>query len=173
MFWLADLVLAIHFALAAFVASGLLLIPMGAICKWQWVRNRIFRTVHAGLMVFVAVEALIGMTCPLTTIEAYLRGTEAQESFLAHHLSRLLYWDLPLIPMGAICHWQWVRNRIFHSVSFCGYIWRALSGSCVYGGTVPPFPTKSINHISDGPLQHYLQNILFFNEKVSEPITGH
>ena len=102
MFWLADLVLAIHFALAAFVASGLLLIPMGAICKWQW-----------------------------------------------------------------------VRNRIFHSVSFCGYIWRALSGSCVYGGTVPPFPTKSINHISNGPLQHYFQNILFFNEKVSEPITGH
>ena len=96
MFWLADLVLAIHFALAAFVASGLLLIPMGVICHWQWVRNRIFRTVHAGLMVFVAVEALIGMTCPLTTIEAYLRGTEAQESFLAHHLSRLLFWDFPL-----------------------------------------------------------------------------
>ena len=96
MFWLADLVLAIHFALAAFVASGLLLIPIGAICDWKWVRNRIFRTVHAGLMVFVAFEALIGMTCPLTTIEAYLRGTEAQESFLAHHLSRLLYWDLPL-----------------------------------------------------------------------------
>ena len=96
MFWLADLVLAIHFALAAFVASGLLLIPIGAICNWQWVRNKVFRTVHAGLMVFVAFEALIGMTCPLTTIEAYLRGTEAQASFLAHHLSRLLYWDLPL-----------------------------------------------------------------------------
>jgi hypothetical protein len=77
MFWLADLVLAIHFALAAFVASGLLLIPIGAICNWQWVRNKVFRTVHAGLMVFVAFEALIGMTCPLTTIEAYLRGTEA------------------------------------------------------------------------------------------------
>ena len=45
MFWLADLVLAIHFALAAFVASGLLLIPMGAICHWQWVRNRIFHSV--------------------------------------------------------------------------------------------------------------------------------
>ena len=96
MFWLADLVLAIHFALAAFVASGLLLIPIGAICDWLWVRSRIFRTVHTGLMVFVTVEALIGMTCPLTTIEAYLRGTEAQEFFLAHHLSRLLYWDLPL-----------------------------------------------------------------------------
>ena len=27
--------------------------------------------------------------------------------------------------------------------------------------------------ISDGPLQHYFQNILFFNKKVSEPITGH
>ncbi len=96
MFWLADLVLAIHFAIAAFVTSGLLLIPVGAICGWQWITNRIFRSVHAGLMVFVAAEAVVSMTCPLTTIEAYLRGTEAQESFLAHHLSRLLYWDLPL-----------------------------------------------------------------------------
>jgi hypothetical protein len=30
-----------------------------------------------------------------------------------------------------------------------------------------------VRAISDGPLQHYFQNILFFNDKVSEPITGH
>lgn len=109
MFWLADLVLAIHFALAAFVTLGLLLIPVGAICSWQWVRNRIFRTVHAGLMVFVAAEAVIGMTCPLTTIEAYLRGTAAKESL----------WLI----ISAVC-----CTGTYQSVSFCGYMWRALSG---------------------------------------------
>ena len=30
-----------------------------------------------------------------------------------------------------------------------------------------------VRAISDGPIQHYFQNILFFNEKVIEPITGH
>ena len=30
-----------------------------------------------------------------------------------------------------------------------------------------------VRAIGDGPLQHYFQNILFFNAKVSEPIKGH
>lgn len=30
-----------------------------------------------------------------------------------------------------------------------------------------------VRAISEGPLQHYFQNILFFNVKVSEPIIGH
>ena len=30
-----------------------------------------------------------------------------------------------------------------------------------------------VRAISEGPLQHYFQNILFFNDKVSEPIAGH
>jgi len=96
MSWLADLVLLIHFGVAAFVTSGFLLIPIGALFGWRWVRLRIFRIVHAGLMIFVALEAAMGMTCPLTLIEANLRGIEAQESFMAYQLSRLLYWDLPI-----------------------------------------------------------------------------
>lgn len=93
---LADAVLAIHFGVAAFIALGLLLIPMGKLRGWHWVRHRRLRILHAALMVFVALEAVIGMTCPLTTLEAYLRGTEAQASFWAYHIGRLLYWDLPL-----------------------------------------------------------------------------
>jgi hypothetical protein len=46
-------------------------------------------------MVFVAAEAVVGMTCPLTVIEAHLRGTEAPPSFWGFWLQRLLYWDLP------------------------------------------------------------------------------
>lgn len=93
---LADAVLAIHFAVAGFIALGLVLIPIGRLRAWSWVRHRRLRIVHAALMVFVALEALVGMTCPLTTLEAYLRGTRAQESFWAYHIGRLLYWDLPL-----------------------------------------------------------------------------
>ena len=95
MAWLADLVLAIHFAIAAFIATGLVLIPVGLMRGWAWVRWRRLRLTHAGLMVFVAAEAVVGMTCPLTLIEAHLRGTEAPTSFWGFWLQRLLYWDLP------------------------------------------------------------------------------
>jgi hypothetical protein len=82
--------------MAAFITAGLALIPIGAYFGWQWVRWRRLRITHAALMTFVAFEAVIGMTCPLTVIEANLRRTAAPESFWAHHLERLLYWDLPL-----------------------------------------------------------------------------
>lgn len=78
---LADIVLAIHFGIAAFIAAGLVLIPWGAVRGWAWVRWRRLRLAHAGLMVFVAAEAVVGMTCPLTVVEAYLRGARAPESF--------------------------------------------------------------------------------------------
>lgn len=93
---LADAVLAIHFGVAAFIALGLLLVPVGKLRAWHWVRHRRLRIWHAGLMVVVALEALVGMTCPLTTIEAALRGTRAPQSFWAEQISRMLYWDLPL-----------------------------------------------------------------------------
>lgn len=93
---LADAVLALHFGVAAFITLGLLLIPIGKFRSWIWVRHRRLRVLHAALMVFVAIEALVGMTCPLTMLEAYLRGTVAQESFWSYQISRLLYWDLPL-----------------------------------------------------------------------------
>lgn len=115
---LADTILVIHFGLAAFIALGLLLIPIGRFLAWHWVRHRRLRILHAGLMVFVALEALVGMTCPLTTLEAYLRGTQAHESFLAEQISRLLFWDLPLsfflvvyIACAAWAIWLWFFCR--------------------------------------------------------------
>ena len=93
---LADLVLITHFAIAAFLALGMLLIPLGAYWHWTWVRSRRLRQIHMGLMVLIAIEALFHITCPLTTLEAYLRKSTAPESFWADQLSKILYWDLPL-----------------------------------------------------------------------------
>ena len=93
---LADLVLITHFAIAAFLALGMLLIPLGAYWHWTWVRSRRLRQIHMGLMLLIAIEALFHITCPLTTLEAFLRDTTAPKSFWMHQLSQLLYWDLPI-----------------------------------------------------------------------------
>lgn len=92
---LADLVLAFHFGIALFITLGLLLIPLGFIYSWSWIRNRRFRQIHAGLMLFVSIEAVFAITCPLTVLEAQLRQTTAPQSFWAYQLNQLLYWDLP------------------------------------------------------------------------------
>lgn len=91
----ADIVLVVHFAFAAFVVSGLLLTWIGAACGWRWVRNRRFRLAHAAAIVFVALEALAGVMCPLTVLEDMLRGSLKGSGFIARWVGRMLYHDLP------------------------------------------------------------------------------
>lgn len=92
---LADLVLVVHFAIAAFITAGFALIPLGAIAGWRWVRNRRLRLVHAGSMFFVAAESLAGIACPLTAWEDMLRGeAPAGGGFVGRWMGRVLYWDL-------------------------------------------------------------------------------
>ena len=94
--FLADLVLLIHFAIAAFLVVGMLLIPLGAYWQWSWVLARRLRQIHAGFMVLITIETSFHFTCPLTTLEALLRHTHAPELFWAAKISKILYWDLPL-----------------------------------------------------------------------------
>lgn len=93
---LADVVLVVHFAFVLFVVGGFALILAGAALGWRWVRNRAFRYAHLAAIVFVAAEALVGMSCPLTVWEHVLRRTSPDgPSFVARWVSRLLYYDLP------------------------------------------------------------------------------
>lgn len=95
----ADLVLATHVAFVAFVVFGLVLILVGKALSWSWVRNRAFRLAHLAAIVVVALQAWLGVVCPLTTLEGSLRqraGAAAYEgTFISHWLERLLYYDLP------------------------------------------------------------------------------
>ena len=95
MTWLADLILAIHFAFVLFIIGGFVLIWLGAAAGWQWVRGFAFRAAHLAAILFVAAEALIGMACPLTVWEDALRGTRTDMSFVARWLRQLLFYDLP------------------------------------------------------------------------------
>jgi hypothetical protein len=92
---LADFVLAVHFLFVLFVVAGLVLIWIGAARGWRWVRNFWFRAAHLAAIVFVAGEAITGVTCPLTLWEDALRGGSDGTSFIGRWLSRLLYYNFP------------------------------------------------------------------------------
>ena len=95
---LSDLVVAVHLGYAAFVLAGLVLILMGAVFRWHWIRQRAFRWVHLGCIGLVAVEAIVGQSCPLTLLENWLLTVSGQagygRSFIGHLLYELLYYDL-------------------------------------------------------------------------------
>ena len=91
----ADALLVFHFAIAAFVVGGLILVWVGAYMGWIWVRNPWFRFAHLGAIVFVAAEALLGYACPLTVWEDILRGGMRPESFIGRWVYRLLYYNAP------------------------------------------------------------------------------
>ena len=115
--WLADAVLIVHVLFVLFVVGGFALILAGA-GRWSWIRNRTFRMLHVAAIVFVAAEALLGITCPLTGWEDMLRGTGREErSFIGRWLGWLLYYDLP----------EWV-----FAIAYCAFAlavvwaWRAI-----------------------------------------------
>jgi hypothetical protein len=96
---LADLTVAAHVAYVAFVVLGQLLILIGAVCRWPWVRNARFRYIHLAMIGVVVLEAWIGLTCPLTIWEQTFRRKAGQVTytgdFLARWLHDLLFFDLP------------------------------------------------------------------------------
>ena len=91
----ADLVLIIHFSIVFFLVFGLVALPIGYLRNYSWTRNAKFRAAHMLLMGLITIEASLGITCPLTTIENALRQIEYQKSFVAYWVSRFIYWDLP------------------------------------------------------------------------------
>jgi hypothetical protein len=91
----ADALLVLHFAIVVFIVGGLLLTWAGAWLGWRWVRNPWFRYAHLGAIVFVALEALVGMICPLTLWEDALRGGARPDSFVGRWVQRLLYYRAP------------------------------------------------------------------------------
>lgn len=96
---LANLVLALHVCIVLFVVGGLLLIMIGNIKQWHWVNLRWFRYLHLTAILVVIAETWLGWTCPLTTLEMWLRAkagsTVYPGNFIEHWLQALLYYHAP------------------------------------------------------------------------------
>jgi len=92
---IADIVLVLHFCVVIFITLGFFLIPIGYKFGWRWIKNRKLRIVHCGMMAFITLETLWGITCPLTSIENSLRGINQPKSFIAYWIEKIVYWDFP------------------------------------------------------------------------------
>ncbi len=96
---LADLLVFLHLGYVTFVLAGLVLIWLGVLLGWGWVRRPLFRVPHLVCTLIVPLEALGGMICPLTTWERELRLQAGQFpediSFLARLARDVLFYRAP------------------------------------------------------------------------------
>ncbi len=122
----ADAVLMLHLFFVAFVVVGLLLILIGRLRGWSWVRNPWFRIIHLAAITIVIIQSWLGVICPLTTIEMSLRSRAGDAiytgSFISHWIEKILYYQLPPWVFVAcytafaaivVASWFWIRPRRF------------------------------------------------------------
>ncbi len=122
----ADAILLVHVMFVSFVVVGLVLILIGKVFTWSWVKNPWFRVTHLASICLVVVQSWLGALCPLTTWEMALRSQAGDVvytgSFLSHWLEYLLYYQAPAW-VFVVCYtafgvmvmasWYWVRPRRF------------------------------------------------------------
>ncbi len=96
---LADAVVIIHAAYVVFVVFGLAAILIGVALEWDWVRGFCFRLTHLVAIALVCLEAILGVMCPLTTLEGWLRARAGQArypgDFIGYWAHRLIFYDAP------------------------------------------------------------------------------
>ena len=122
----ADVMLFLHVLVVAFNVFGLILIIIGYLLKWSWVRNPWFRYAHVAAIAVVIVQSWVGVVCPFTTWEMALRSKAGETvysgTFISHWLESILYyqaspWFFVILytAFGAlvIASWFMVRPRPF------------------------------------------------------------
>jgi len=89
----------LHGAYVAFVLFGLIAVFVGFLLHWHRVRNIWFRASHLAMILIVAFEALMGIVCPLTTLENHLRNQAGESvrngSFMGQVVHELLFYEAP------------------------------------------------------------------------------
>jgi hypothetical protein len=92
----------VHFAFSAFVVLGFAFIVAGAVLRWKWVRNDWFRSLHLGAIAFEVARLWLGLPCPLTELEHWLRaapGGVAASGGRALHLAHVgVFAGAPRVP---------------------------------------------------------------------------
>lgn len=94
---LANGVLIVHVGIVLFISGALVLTLIGGLCKWRWVRNFWFRALHLVAIAYIAMEAWLGIVCPLTTLEQWLREQAGQAvyagDFIAYWLRKFMFYE--------------------------------------------------------------------------------
>jgi hypothetical protein len=128
----ADAVLVLHAAVVLFVVGGLVLVLVGNGTRkstggprWPWVNRPWFRVLHGAAIATVVLQSWLGITCPLTELEWWLRARAGQalpaQGFIEHWLHRVLFFQAPSWVFGlaytafglavAATWWRWPPRR--------------------------------------------------------------
>ena len=103
---LADVIVVVHLSYACFVLFGFIGIVVGTWCGWPWVRNFHFRATHLVCTLFLPLETLLRMTCPLTILENYFLKASGvsgyNRSFIGNLVNDILFYDFPEWVFGVI-----------------------------------------------------------------------
>ena len=82
-----------------FNVGGLALIVAGNRLDWRWVNRWWFRAAHLAAIAVVVAQAWLGITCPLTTLESWLRAKAGSmpygTGFIEHWVQRILFYEAP------------------------------------------------------------------------------
>ena len=120
--YLANAVLLAHVGVVLFIVAGLVLILVGGRFGWRCVRNFWFRVLHLCAIGYVVAESWLGIVCPLTDLEQWLRQRAGQPvhegDFIAFWLGKLLFYQAePWVFIAGysafavlvLCSWLMVR----------------------------------------------------------------
>ena len=96
--FLANVIATVHFGFVAGVLLAQLLILVGIVLRWQWIRNPWFRCLHLGAILFVAYEYYNDIKCPLTEWEEQLRAAAGEEGndlpFMVRIMERIMFFPV-------------------------------------------------------------------------------
>ncbi len=97
---LADVIVAFHLCYVVFAVGGQAFILFGIVVKWKGIRNPLFRVGHLAAVGLVAIEAALGIDCPLTVWEYDLRQlaglpAEGSLSFVARLARLIIFYNFP------------------------------------------------------------------------------
>ena len=105
---IANVVAVLHIGYFLFVAGGSASIVVGAVKRWEWIRNPWFRLSHITAVYIVLIEGLFKIQCPLNTIEWTLRSTSSSVAESSPKVGRFLdYLLFHTIPVRALDTLYW------------------------------------------------------------------
>jgi len=89
-----------HMAVVAYIAGGLVVVPLGAWRGWRFVRNFWLRALHLAALVVVALQAVLGRACFLTIWQSDLLARAGEpasyEPLIQRWVERIVFWPLPI-----------------------------------------------------------------------------
>jgi hypothetical protein len=112
----ADAILWVHVAVIAFNVFGLIAIPLGAWRSWNFVRIFWWRALHLGALAVVALQAVLGQNCFLTSWESDLltRAGEAalRGPLIQRWVSQIIFWPFPVWVFAALYVGVWIYTLL-------------------------------------------------------------